>query len=57
MYAETQRERAEMLEAIRTSEWNADMDPLVVIGHDGQQIRHDFSKGCAVFVVSLPSTC
>jgi trafficking protein particle complex subunit 8 len=45
MYAETQRERVEMLEAIRVSEWNAEMDPLAVISHSGQQIKHDFSTG------------
>ena len=45
MYAETQRERAEMLEAIKNSEWNVDMDPLVVTSHAGQQFRHDFSSG------------
>lgn len=46
MYAETRRERMEMLEAIRKSEWNAEVDPLVVTPHDGQQVQHDFSKGC-----------
>ena len=45
MYAETQRERAELLETIRRSEWNGEADPLVVTSHDGQMVRHDFSHG------------
>jgi hypothetical protein len=45
MYAETQREKVEMLQAIRDSEWNAEMNPIVVIVQDGLVIEHDFSKG------------
>lgn len=49
MYAETQRERAEILQAVRNSEWNAEMDPLDVVTQDGIVIEHDFSKGYACF--------
>lgn len=45
MYAETQRERVEMLEALRRSEWNAEMDPVVVTSTGGQIVQHDFSQG------------
>jgi hypothetical protein len=45
MYAETQREKVEMLQAIRDSEWNAEMNPIVVIVQDGLVIEHDFSQG------------
>ncbi|GJE87623.1 ER-golgi trafficking TRAPP I complex 85 kDa subunit-domain-containing protein [Phanerochaete sordida] len=45
MYAETQRQRLEMLEAVRNSEWNAEIDPMVVVSHDGQEVKHDFSAG------------
>ena len=46
MYAETQRERVEMLEGIRRCEWNAEVEPLAVISQGGQVIQHDFSQGC-----------
>ena len=48
MYAETQRERAEILEAVRTSEWNTESDPLVVSVQDGGVVEHDFKKGCVL---------
>ncbi|KIO08413.1 hypothetical protein M404DRAFT_134508 [Pisolithus tinctorius Marx 270] len=51
MYAETQREKMEMLESIRNSEWNAVSNPLVVSVEDGLVIEHDFDKGgCLVYV-------
>jgi trafficking protein particle complex subunit 8 len=46
MYAETQREKMEILEAIRASEWNVEMNPLVVAVQDGVRVEHDLSKGC-----------
>ncbi|KAL1737123.1 ER-golgi trafficking TRAPP I complex 85 kDa subunit-domain-containing protein [Schizophyllum commune] len=45
MYAETQRERAEVLTAVRASEWNMEMDPLVVRALAGSRVEHDFSRG------------
>lgn len=45
MYAETQREKTETLQAIRDSEWNMEMNPIVVNVKDGLVIEHDFSQG------------
>ncbi|KIJ68594.1 hypothetical protein HYDPIDRAFT_125323 [Hydnomerulius pinastri MD-312] len=45
MYAETQREKMEMLGAIRDCEWNAEMNPVVVTVADGLFVEHDFSQG------------
>ncbi|KAH9937068.1 ER-golgi trafficking TRAPP I complex 85 kDa subunit-domain-containing protein [Fomitopsis serialis] len=51
MYAETQRQRSEIIRAIRESEWNAEMDPTVVIPCVDGTVRHDFSEGpCSVSV-------
>lgn len=44
MYAETVREKAELVEGIRTSEWNADMDPTVAIV-ESKEVAHDFAEG------------
>ena len=52
IYAETQRERLEILEAVRTSEWNAEMNPVVVSLQDGQ-VAHDFSKGWVLCPFSM----
>jgi hypothetical protein len=54
MYAETQREKVEILQSIRDSEWNAEMNPLVVTIQEGV-VEHDFSRGCVVsYRTSLP---
>ena len=45
MYAETQREKSAVLDAIRTSEWNAEMNPLVLTLQQGEVVKHDFSAG------------
>ncbi|GBE78241.1 hypothetical protein SCP_0111240 [Sparassis crispa] len=45
MYAETRRQRSEILRSIRDSEWNAEMNPVVVTVQDGRRVDHDFSKG------------
>lgn len=45
MYAETQRERIELLEAARESEWNIETNPLVSILQHPDFIEHDFTKG------------
>ncbi|KAJ6604519.1 ER-golgi trafficking TRAPP I complex 85 kDa subunit-domain-containing protein [Mycena vulgaris] len=44
MYAETQREKMDVLDAIRNSEWNAEMNPIVVTQEE-VPISHDFSTG------------
>lgn len=45
MYAETTREKGEILEAVRTSEWNAEMDPTDIRVVSEPRIEHDFSQG------------
>lgn len=45
MYAETQREKEEILDAIRSSEWNAEMDPIVVSLQQGRVLEHNFADG------------
>ncbi|KAJ7169750.1 ER-golgi trafficking TRAPP I complex 85 kDa subunit-domain-containing protein [Mycena filopes] len=53
MYAETQRQKMEVLDAIRNSEWNTEMNPMVVTQEE-VPVVHDFSKGpCHV---SIPFT-
>jgi hypothetical protein len=55
MYAETQRQKMEVLDAIRNSEWNTEMNPTVVTQQE-VPVFHDFSKG---FVLAHrgPSAC
>ncbi|KIY70143.1 hypothetical protein CYLTODRAFT_392434 [Cylindrobasidium torrendii FP15055 ss-10] len=45
MYAETTREKAEVLRCVKESEWNAEGDPVVVriLGQD--DIKHAFAEG------------
>ena len=45
MYAETTRQRLEILESVRSCEWNAEMNPVEVSVRDGVSVMHDFSKG------------
>ncbi|KAF8078759.1 ER-golgi trafficking TRAPP I complex 85 kDa subunit-domain-containing protein [Lyophyllum atratum] len=45
MYAETQREKVEILDAIRGSEWNAEMNPMVLLLQEPETVYHDFSHG------------
>ncbi|KAJ4485976.1 ER-golgi trafficking TRAPP I complex 85 kDa subunit-domain-containing protein [Lentinula aciculospora] len=44
MYAETQRKKEEILQDIRNSEWNMEMNPLHVTIHTSN-VYHDFAKG------------
>jgi trafficking protein particle complex subunit 8 len=44
MYAETAREKAQIIDALRTSIWNAEMNPLVVLAAD-ETVEHDFENG------------
>lgn len=44
MYAETVREKAELVEGIRSSDWNEDMDPTIAAVQSGEGC-YDFSKG------------
>ncbi|KAH8102427.1 ER-golgi trafficking TRAPP I complex 85 kDa subunit-domain-containing protein [Cristinia sonorae] len=44
MYAETERERRELIEAIRSSEWNAETNPITLAVSDGMTVEHDFAS-------------
>ncbi|KAF9076140.1 ER-golgi trafficking TRAPP I complex 85 kDa subunit-domain-containing protein [Rhodocollybia butyracea] len=51
MYAQTRREKEEVLQAIRNSEWNMEMNPLYVFVRTASGFNHDFTKGpCCVRV-------
>lgn len=50
MFAETQRERMEILEAIRASEWNREMNPVVASIICPEIVKHDFSSGYVVLL-------
>ncbi|KAH9944035.1 ER-golgi trafficking TRAPP I complex 85 kDa subunit-domain-containing protein [Epithele typhae] len=45
MYAETDRERLAILQAVRTCEWNQETDPVAVFVKDGAVVEHDFRQG------------
>jgi hypothetical protein len=51
IYAETQMEKSSTLEAIRTSEWNAEMNPVSLTTIEPGIINHDFSE------TYVPATC
>jgi trafficking protein particle complex subunit 8 len=44
MYAETERERSSILEAIRASEWNAETNPVSLTTIEPDLVNHDFSE-------------
>jgi len=45
MYAETTREKTKFQDALRVSDWNANMDPAVVRVTSAPRVEHDFLKG------------
>lgn len=45
MYAETHRQRQQILAALKECEWNADMDPLEISVENGVTVEHEFSNG------------
>lgn len=45
MYAETQREKIELVDGVRGSEWNEEMNPVSVTVEDLGAVEHDFGKG------------
>ena len=45
MYAETRRENMQMLDAIRGSDWNTEMNPIAVSLKDLGTKAHDFGSG------------
>ncbi|KAI0271395.1 ER-golgi trafficking TRAPP I complex 85 kDa subunit-domain-containing protein [Gloeopeniophorella convolvens] len=53
MYAETQREKDNVLEAIRTCEWNSEVNPISLVTTEPEAINHDFSKSHCLIPVSM----
>jgi len=53
MYAETHRERASLLEAIRGSEWNAEANPVSMTIIEPDIIDHNFSETSCQVPVTL----
>jgi len=53
MYAETQRQKVEILNGIRASEWNAEMNPIVLSLQDMGTLLHDFTQGCVEVGLAL----
>jgi hypothetical protein len=51
MYAETHRERASILEAIRASEWNAETNPVSMTIIEPDIINHNFSETSVSIVI------
>ena len=45
MYAETQREKVEVMRAVRGGEWNVNSNPVVVSVKCELVIEHDFEAG------------
>lgn len=53
MYAETQREKMDILQAIKDSEWNSEMNPIVLALQEPDTLEHDFSKGYVFLLYRL----
>jgi hypothetical protein len=54
MFAETDREKSNVLEAIRASEWNAEMNPVSLTTIEPGVIHHDFSeRSCQIPVTFM----
>ncbi|KAF8525181.1 ER-golgi trafficking TRAPP I complex 85 kDa subunit-domain-containing protein [Hysterangium stoloniferum] len=45
MYAETAKEKTQVQDALRVSDWNANMNPAVVRVTSSPRVEHDFLKG------------
>ena len=50
MYAETRRENMQILDAIRLSEWNVEMNPIVVSMQNMGIKWHNFADGYVLFL-------
>ncbi|KAG6862433.1 hypothetical protein C0995_011873 [Termitomyces sp. Mi166 len=53
IYAETQREKEEILDAIRNSEWNTEMNPTVLVLQEPTTTHHDFGHGFGLSLGSM----
>lgn len=45
MYAETEKERSDVLDSIERSEWNGDSSPIYVDIRHEEYATHDFTEG------------
>lgn len=45
MYAETHKEKMEIMQAVRSGEWNANSNPVVVSIRHELVVEHDFGSG------------
>jgi hypothetical protein len=45
IYAETQREKEEIIQAIRQSEWNSETNPVTLLLQKQDMVAHDFRQG------------
>jgi len=45
IYAETRREKMELISAVHSCEWNAEANPILVTLPDNVTVEHDFSNG------------
>jgi len=52
MYTETQREKANILEAIRACEWNAEMNPIFLTVTEPGIVHHHFSETSVSTVIN-----
>ncbi|KAJ7071158.1 ER-golgi trafficking TRAPP I complex 85 kDa subunit-domain-containing protein [Mycena amicta] len=52
MYAETQRQRQELVESLRHSEWNTEMNPIVLTREE-KPLSHQFSNGPCQLAIPL----
>jgi trafficking protein particle complex subunit 8 len=53
MYAETDRERSSVLEAIRGSEWNSEMNPVSLMTIEPDIVNHNFSETSVLTAYAL----
>lgn len=45
MYAETQKEKMEIMKAVKGGEWNVNSNPVVVSAEYELVVEHDFESG------------
>ncbi|KAF9650034.1 hypothetical protein BDM02DRAFT_3185724 [Thelephora ganbajun] len=58
MYAETQKEKMEVMQAVKGGEWNVNSNPVVVSVKYELVVEHDFESGsCSVPVTFVISNC
>lgn len=56
MYAETRREKVEMLQAIMDSDWNSSMEPIVLTLQYAETAEHNFDDGQVLLINDTQSS-